>query len=264
MRAVPVRWCGVLLAVVSGAGSAAAQQTTPPAPAAAPAQKPPPKPPPKAVVRVTGDLGYVSSSGNSSVQTLNFGQKITAKIDKLQFTEQFSLVHGRSKGETVSSLWRATVRGDYALPSVFGSYISVGFERNTFSGLRSRIVGNVGLTAHVLRQERQKLMIESGLSLTAQRHVAQNKPNIDALGGRAAFVYNQRIGERAGAKQSIEILPNFRQSEKLRVNTETEVTAPLTKQVALKLAFTIRYDGAPAKNYQTTDRWFTSGVSVSF
>ncbi len=257
------RSCGWLLLALGVSATPAVAQGASQAPAAQ-APKPAPKPPPKAVVRVTGDLGYVSSSGNSSVQTLNFGEKVTAKIDKIQITEQFSLVHGRSKGQTVSSLWRASLRGDYALPSVFGSYISVGFERNTFSGLRSRIVSNVGLTAHVLRQDRQKLLIESGLSLTAQRHVAQNKPDLDALGGRTAFVYNQRIGERAGAKQSIEVLPNFRQSEKLRVNTETEVTAPLTKQVALKLAFTVRYDGAPAKGYQTTDRWFTSGISVSF
>jgi putative salt-induced outer membrane protein len=155
-------------------------------------------------------------------------------------------------------------RGDYALPSVFGSYLSVSYERNTFSGLRSRVVTNGGLTAHVIRLDRMKLSLESGLNITAQRQVAPTSPPIDALGGRAAFAFLRRIGEKAGATQAVEFLPNFKEGKKLRINTETTLTAPITKQVGLKLSFVIRYDRSPAPTFQTTDRLFTSGITVAF
>jgi len=55
------------------------------------AQKVPPRPSP---IRFTGDAGFVSTSGNSSVQTLNVGNKIVYRVNALTFTQQFGVVHG--------------------------------------------------------------------------------------------------------------------------------------------------------------------------
>mgnify|MGYP000900522955 CR=1 FL=1 len=39
--------------------------------------------------------------------------------------------------------------------------------------------------------------------------------------------------------------------------------AIFTRQFSVKLSLQIRYDGAPAAGYQTTDRLFTSGIQIS-
>lgn len=230
-------------------------QGTPPA-----AQSPPP---PRVVVRMTGDLGFVSTGGNSSVQTVNLGHKIVAKSGKTTLTEQFSLVHGRSKGETITSLWQGGLRADYALPSIYSSYLSAQYERNTFSGLSSRVTTTAGLTAHLLRRPNNRLSVEGGITLTAQRFVESKKPDVDALGGRAAAAYSRKVGS-AFLAQNLEVLPNFRESEKLRANFETAITAPITRQVGIKLSYKVRYDAAPRPGYHSTDRYFTSGLTLSF
>lgn len=219
-------------------------------------------PPPAPSLKFIGDLGYVSTAGNSSVQTLNLGDRITAKTGDVTFSQQFNVVHGRSKGATVTSLWRASLRTDLAVQPTFGVYASINYERNVFAGLRSRVGNTIGLTAQVVKTERSRLSVEGGMSLTAQRGIAGGR-DLDFLGGRAATAYTQQIGAKASISQTVELLPNFRQSEDLRINSESALLAPITKQIAVKLSFSVRYDGLPEPGFLSTDRLFTSGIQVN-
>ncbi|MGH7593166.1 MAG: hypothetical protein ACRELE_04875 [Gemmatimonadales bacterium] len=108
-------------------------------------------------VRFTSDAGFVSNTGNTSVQTLSVGDKISARVDALTFTQQFSLVHGGSKGATIAASWRRTLRS-----------------------------------------------------------VVTNPQDAGFLGGRPAIAYRHQIGPRASIAQSIELLPNLRESADLR------------------------------------------------
>lgn len=220
----------------------------------------PPKPSP---VKFTGDVGYVATSGNSSVQTLNVGNRIAAKFGDMTLSQQFAIVNGRSKGQTVVSIWRASVRLDAAIAKKLSLYTSLTYERNVFAGLVSRTSAVTGLSAEVVKTSKDRLVFEGGLSLTAQRAVSNAGPSLDFVGGRAASVYQHHLSPRALLSQSIEFLPNFRQGEDLRINSETSALAPLTRQVGIKLSYGIRFDGLPPPGYLTTDRLFTSGIQIS-
>lgn len=242
-------------------------QATPPPPAPAPTAAAVPAPAPAklpSVIKFTGDLGYVSTSGNSSVQTLNFGDRITAKIGLVTVAQQFSLVYGRSKGATVTSLYRASLRSDYALQKTFGLYAAVNYERNVFAGLARRIATVTGLTAQLFADPRHRVSLEGGISVTSQRSVDPvQRPNMDFLGGRAATAYTQKLGTKASFAQTVELLPNFREVEDLRINTESTVVAPITKQVGVKLSYVIRYDGLPQPGFLSTDRLFITGIQIT-
>lgn len=214
-------------------------------------------------VKFTGDVGYVATSGNTSVQTLNLGDKITAKAGSMTLSQQFAVVNGRSKGQTIASNWRASLRVDAAVIKKTAVYTSVTFERNVFAGLSSRTSAVTGLSTELIKTTADRLVVEGGISLTAQRAVINKGSNLDFLGGRAATAYQHHIGPRALFTQSIEFLPNFHQGEDLRINSETALLAPLTRQVGIKLSYVIRFDGLPTPGYLSTDRLFTSGIQVS-
>lgn len=214
-------------------------------------------------IKFTGDAGFVSTAGNTSVQTLNVGDKVSAKVDAFTFTQQFGLINGRSDGETVASSWHGMLRGDMALRSDVGVYASVTYERNTFAGLASRIGTITGLSAEIIKTKTDKLVIEGGVSINRQRGTVENPQDADFLGGRAATAFTHQIGPRASVGQSIELLPNFREGSDLRVNTETSLLAPFTHRAAVKLSYVIHYDGVPEPGYFSTDRLFTSGIQVT-
>jgi putative salt-induced outer membrane protein len=229
--------------------------------AALTAQAPKPAPSP---VKFTGDLGFVSTTGNTSVQTLNVGDKVVAKFRTVSFTQQFAVVHGKSKGETVASNWRASLRTDVALQPTFGVFGSLNYERNVFAGLASRVSNVVGLSAELYKGQRDRVTLEGGISITAQRAVSDTKGrNLDFLGGRAATSYVHSFGAKASVSQQVELLPNFRESADLRMNTETAITAPITRQIGIRLSYVVRYDGQPVPGYGTSDQLFTSGIQIN-
>lgn len=222
--------------------------------------KTPPKPAP---VKFTGDAGFVSTSGNSSVQTLNLGDKIVARLDAFTFTQQFGVIHGSSNGEIVTSSWRGSVRTDMAVQEGVGVYGSVTYERNVKAGLASRVGTVTGLSAQVFKSPSDRLIVEGGVSLTTQQGTTPNVQDHEFLGGRAATAFVHQLGPRASFAQSVELLPNFRQGADLRINTETALLAPFTRKAAVKLSYIIHYDGVPEPGFFSTDRLFTSGIQIT-
>lgn len=217
-----------------------------------------------AEVKFTGDIGYVATAGNSSVETLNLGDKFLVKVGDLTMTQTFALIYGESKGKTVTSITRGSFRLDKGLKTAdFSAYTLFNYERNTFAGLASRISGAAGLSAHLLHTDHNKLTLESGLTLTRQRATSTKGRDMDFLGGRAATTYTHLFGPKASLSQTVEVLPNFRETSDLRVNTESAVVAPITSKVAVKLSYLIRYDGLPEPGFESTDRLFTSGIQIS-
>jgi putative salt-induced outer membrane protein len=216
------------------------------------------------VIKFTGDIGYVATSGNSSAQTLNLGDKFSAKIDDVTLSQTFALVYGENDGEAVTSLYRGSFRVDKGLKtrSLF-AYGLLNIERNVFAGLRSRVSGAMGLSVRVIDRDSDKLVFEGGFSLTRQRATETKGRDLDFLGGRAATTYTHQFGQRSSLVQVVEVLPNFHEPDDLRINTETALLSPLTSKISVKLSYVIRYDGLPAAGFKTTDRLFASGIQVS-
>jgi putative salt-induced outer membrane protein len=214
-------------------------------------------------VKFTGDVGFVSTAGNTSVQTLNLGDKLSIRYGDVTLAQQFALVYGESKGIAVTSNWRGSLRGDVAIGKRLGVYGSINYERNTFAGLASRIGNVIGMTAPWIKNDRDVLTVELGVSVTAQRGIPPRGRDSDFMGGRAAGNYIHKFTSKASIAQSVEFLPNFRESRDLRVNTETLFLAPITKEIGVRLSYVIRYDGLPEEGYQTTDKLFTSGLQVT-
>ena len=165
-----------------------------------------------AEVRFTGDIGYVATSGNSSVETLNVGDKFSAKLGDVTLSQAFTLVYGESKGETVTSIYRGSLRIDKGLRTecCFSAYTLLNYERNTFAGLASRVSGVTGLAAQLLNGGRHKLVVEGGLSLTRQRGTGVRGRDVDFLGGRAASTYTHQFGPKASVAASRERRHNIR------------------------------------------------------
>lgn len=216
------------------------------------------------VVKFTGDVGYVAAAGNQSVETLNLGNKLSVKFEDLTLTQTFVRVYGKSDGETTTSLTRASFRLDKGLrTSPFSAYGLLTYERNTFAGLASRVTGASGLSALLVKSSANRVLVEGGLSLNRQRGTGVKGRDSDFLGGRAAGTYTHQFSKHTAFVQVVEFLPNFRESEDLRINTESAITAPITSRIGLKLSYVIRYDGLPQEGFLTTDRLFTSGLQVT-
>lgn len=218
---------------------------------------------PADTVKLTGDIGFVNTSGNTELTTINVGDKLELKTGSWAVVQNFGVIYGTNEGETSTSLWRAGLRGDRTISERLSLFVLSEFDRNTFAGIGSRYAESVGLAAKLIRGTRDKLDAELGVGYVWQ--------NADGGGldqefgaGRAALMYRHALNAKATFAQSIEFLPNLKTSDDLRINAETSLTAPLSTGIAMKAGYIIRYDGLPEPGFEKSDRILTTGLQVTF
>lgn len=216
----------------------------------------------------TSDLGFVNASGNTSVTTLNVGERLIRRVDRWEFTQDFGVVYGETDGVESSNFWRAGLRSDFALSPRFALYGRVGFDRNKFAGISRRFNEGIGGVAKLVNSAKNEWNAEAGLEATQQRDLARVTDSFASL--RAATSWKHKFSDAAHFLQIVEVLPNLDVSEDLRVNTESTLVAPLSTHVGITVSYLIRYDNLPAFNLAGTgrlkksDRMFSTGLRVSY
>ena len=213
-------------------------------------------------LRVTGELGFVNTSGNTDLTTMNIGERVEWRDGRLTLGQTFSVVYGRSEGETTTSEWRASARGDVLLSGAVSAYGALAFDRNRFAGLARRFEEGAGITVAVVRGVRSELDLEGGISLVQQRPTAA-VADANFSAARAAGRYVHRLSDAAHLRQALEVLANLQQTEDVRLNSETALVAPLSRRLALKVSYVIRFDNLPEPGFETTDRLLTTALQLT-
>ncbi len=214
-------------------------------------------------VKFSANAGFVNTTGNTEITSVNFGNKVEATSRGWKFTQTGGVVYGKSDGELNTALWIASLRGARDLTPAVSLFIVTEFDRNTFSGISSRYAPQMGLSVRVLDGPKDQLRGEFGAGYTWQNAVAAGRSS-EYAAGRGALIYRRQLGPKASIAQNVEFLPNFKTGEDLRVNSETAVTAPLATGVAMKVSYVIRYDGLPEPTFRKTDRILTTGIQLAF
>lgn len=90
------------------------------------------------------DVGFVNVSGNTSITTLNVGERFIRRMVPWEFKQDLGAVYGKTGGTESSNLWRASLRADRGLSAHWASYALTAFDRNKFAGIKSRFAEGVG------------------------------------------------------------------------------------------------------------------------
>lgn len=213
-------------------------------------------------LRLEADLGLVNTAGNSEVTTLNVGEKLTWSRNRLTFTQRFSVIYGTTGDSTITNQWTASLRQDYLITEHFGMFLRGGFERNTTAGVARRFEEAIGLKAVLIARERTTLESELGAALNQQTSTTDVTENFAS--GRAAVLFRQYVSDAAFITEDVEVLPNLDDTDDVRVNSETSLTAPISSRFAVKLTYTIKFDNVPQPGFEKTDRIFSAGIQVVF
>ena len=260
MRHIAVSFISIAAALVPAALAAQATVATPPAPPA------PNKPPPFVTAKV--DLGYVNTSGNTEVSTLNFTDQVilnTSPTNKV--TQSFGLVYGTNQNRVQTELWTAGLRDEYSFTKHIGLYALLGFDRNTFAGINRRLEEGGGLAIIPIDATHDRLEIDAGISYIEQQIVPTmpiDSSSTEYAAARGALVYRHTFVKDTYFQQSLEGIPDLRITQDFRINSQSDLVAPLSKHLALKVGYGIRYNNLPPIGFKTTDRLFTSDLQLTY
>jgi putative salt-induced outer membrane protein len=220
-----------------------------------------PAPPPP--VQLTLDLGFVNSSGNSNVTTFNLGERLAYTTGQWVFVQTAKALYGETDGSATAESYEAGLRGDYVFAKDrMSAFTLLTYHRNPFAGLASRYSEGVGLAWRALQAPHDSLRLETTISLNQERSTADVENSFGAA--RGALGYKHMLGAAAFFTQILEGILNLEDSEDVRVNSETAITAPISRQVAFKASYIVRFDNQPEPGFEDTDRIFTTAVQIVF
>jgi putative salt-induced outer membrane protein len=214
------------------------------------------------VNKVTADVGYVQTSGNTAVTTTSVGEKWTQSRGKFTLEQTFSFVYGEQAGIEVNNTLAAGVRGDYKLGDYFSLYGDVKFDRAPFSGISRRTVESFGLQLQALAAGNDTVRVSLGGSMTQQLGTDGNQNNFPAA--NAGLVWRHAFTAAAYFQQNLEAIPNLKDQEDLRVSSESALIAPISARIGMKLSYIVRFDNVPEPGFKSTDRIFTTGLQITF
>lgn len=217
---------------------------------------------PASVTKATLDFGYVQTSGNTQVSTLNLGEKLTNQRGRLTLQQGFAFVYGKQRDSVITSYIGGNIRGDYKIDKVLAVFAGVGFDRNRFAGIERRLEQQAGLQARVFASAMDTLRIEGGGSLTQQKGTDGTEADFPAARGAAAWRHG--FTPAAYFQQNVEWIPNLKETEDWRFNSESSVVAPISSNIGLKLSYVVRFDNLPQVGFSELDRIFTTGIQITF
>jgi putative salt-induced outer membrane protein len=210
----------------------------------------------------TGDLGFVSATGNTRLSTLSLGDKIVRTDGRWVLSQLAAYVHGETNNAESANQLRVAGRADFAFHPRLGAFGGVSFERNTFAGFRRRLDEIAGVRWKAIVAPNDSLSVDGGGVLTQESDVDGTSKRYPS--GRLAGAYKHTFTKSSYFAQLAEYIPNLQTSGAYRVNTESAIVAPLSAHVGIKAAYVVRYDSKPPTSFGTTDRVLTTGVQVSY
>jgi putative salt-induced outer membrane protein len=210
----------------------------------------------------TGDLGYVSASGNTNLTTLSLGEKLTHSDGRWTLTENSVYVYGETNNTESANQLRVGGRADFDFRPRLGVFAALSDERNTFAGFNSRIDESVGLVWKAVVAPRDSLGLDVGGVVTQQANVDGSRQNYPSA--RVAANYRHIFTKTAYFQQLAEYIEDLQTSGAYRVDTESALVAPISAHIGIKVSYGIRFNSRPPATFGTTDRVLTTGVQVTF
>lgn len=214
------------------------------------------------VTKFTADFGYVTTSGNTQVTTMSIGEKFNRSSGRWTFDQNFQLVYGEQQGTVNTNFLATGAKLEYKIDNRFAGFIGGAFDRNTFAGIERRFEEQIGLLWRAVMAPRDTVRLEGGASITQQIAVGGEQTNFPSA--RAAGVWRHFFSDASYFRQSVEFIPNMRDQDDWRLNSESSLVAPISARIGLKLSYTIRFDNVPEPTFAKTDRLFTTGIQLTF
>jgi putative salt-induced outer membrane protein len=214
-----------------------------------------------------GTLGYVQTSGNTDLSTVSLTERLSWRPNaKWLVAHDGAWVYGKTGGVESANQILADARLDYALRSNIYAYGLLTYERNTYAGISHRYAELLGLGWSAISSPRQTLSVDAGAGNTQQ---LTGGVSANYWVARLAPKYRYNLTDKAYAEEVLEFIENLQNTGDLRSTSTTALVAPLTRSIAIRLSYLMRYTAQPPINpataapFKKLDTTFQSGIQIS-
>jgi putative salt-induced outer membrane protein len=207
-------------------------------------------------------LAFLQTNGNSNTSSggFDFLYKGTYGLWGVEGVANF--LRAEQEGTLTAERYGAGLRGTYAFSERWKAFAGVGWMKDQFAGLDSRLVLDGGAQYALLTGPDHTLDLLAGLSWTQDEEVSGDSTS--SFGGVAGADYAWIIAENAKLTDRFRFYPSFEESNDWRVFNEFAIEAAIVSNLALKVAYQFRYDNEPVPGFVKTDTTVSTSLVLKF
>ena len=217
--------------------------------------------------KATAELSYVVTGGNASTSAFSFGGTLSRKWASDALTiKTFAL---KSNATTITRTAQGTetdytvieqrtsrlVAENYLVSALFDHRLSkkavlqlgLGWDRNRFAGLASRLVLSAGAGYAWVETKRTTFKTDAALTYTLRKYFDLSATSFAGFRGIAAF--EQKILETSSFTSQFVFDENLKRTVDWRYDWTNSIAASISKALALKTSLRILYAHLPADAY---------------
>ena len=221
------------------------------------AQEATPKP-----VSGTASLGYVSSAGNTEVQTLTAADKLGYRTAKWLLTQEGEALWGTNAGVENAGRYLFGLRADREVSKRMAIYGLAAWRRNVFGGVARQFDEGLGLAYHAIIPNPQLLDFEAGVGLLQRRNTADQDESFST--GRLGAVYRYFFKEKTYFDAQGFYLHNFETTDDYEWDTKLSLVAPLSNALAMKFGYTYHFRNLPPAGIEQWDSTVSAGIQATW
>jgi putative salt-induced outer membrane protein len=207
-------------------------------------------------------LAFLQTNGNSNTSSGGFDFLYKGTYGAWGLEGVANFLRAEQEGTLTAERYGAGLRGTYAFSERWKAFAGVGWMKDQFAGLDSRLVLDGGAQYALLTGPDHTLDLLAGLSWTQDEEVSGDSTS--SFGGVAGADYAWIIAENAKLTDRFRFYPSFEESNDWRVFNEFAIEAAIVSNLALKVAYQFRYDNEPVPGFVKTDTTVSTSLVLKF
>lgn len=215
----------------------------------------------------SSELSFVRTGGNAESSTLGIASTVTRSWERTELkieaggirtrttrferiavgTESDYRIEEKSDSEVSAENYHARVRVDRRFSDRTSVFVQSGWTRNTFSGIRHRLVNVTGLSHRWLDREGQRLRTAHGVTHTVERAVVPDPDGSGRfLGLRLSTEYWLKVTGNTEWTSNLVVDGNGTEASDLRADWVNSLGVAMNAHLGLKTSLRTTFDNQPA------------------
>lgn len=206
----------------------------------------------------SGELSFISTSGNTDTQSLGVGFEIAYKPGVWTTEAKANYLRAETDGELSAEKLTALLGLRRSLSEHFDVYARTTYLSNEFAGLNSTWGLEAGGLYKALAGDRHFLDLSGGLGYTSEDRVSEE--NRDFAMATVGAKYKWQISKNSDLGNDFNYVYDFDDSDNWRLANTTALTTAINSMFSLKVSYALTYLNEPAVGFEKRDT--TSSVAL--
>ena len=219
-----------------------------------------PAPPPDYGWSGKGELGFVSTSGNTDTQSLNVALEFI--YDSVKWRHRFAgaALNSEDSGTTTAKRYDLGAQSDYKLNEKSYLFGALRYENDDFSAFEDQSTLTFGYGRQVLDTEKHKLKLEAGVGYRTATLVETGESESGAVArGLLDWLWQLTPSTVLGERFLVEA-----GSDNTYLQNDLSLTVAINTRFALKAGFQVRHNTEVPEGIDETDTLTTANLVYNF